>query len=385
MLQPWVLKTAPPAERFIFERNPFYHRIDENGRQLPYIDRVFVNITSSSLVPAKTGAGESDLQARYLRLDNYTFLKQSEERNGYNVRLWKKNTGSQIALFPNLNSSDEVWRELVRDTRFRRALSLAVNRHEVNQVIYYGLVTESANTVVPGCPLYKPEYQYAWANFDLQSANALLDQIGLTERNEQGLRLMRDGRPLEITLQSAGESTEETDVLELVHDSWLQLGIKLYTRPSQREVFRNRIFSGEAMMSVFFGIDNGMPTADMSPASFVPNSQEQLQWPKWGQYYETNGEVGEEPDIAAAKKLVALNVDWEQAKSTNERERIWHDILSIYSSEVFNIGIVCGVPQPVVVSKHLNNVPVEGIFGWEPTAQFGVYKPDTFWFSDARR
>ena len=73
-LQPWVNTTHPPSERFIFERNPYYHRIDENGRQLPYIDSIAVNIASSKLVPAKTGADESDLQARYLRMDNYTFL-----------------------------------------------------------------------------------------------------------------------------------------------------------------------------------------------------------------------------------------------------------------------------------------------------------------------
>ena len=73
-LQPWMNTTYPPSERFIFKRNPFYHRIDSNGQQLPYIDSIAVNIASGKLIPAKTGAGESDLQARYLRMDNYTFL-----------------------------------------------------------------------------------------------------------------------------------------------------------------------------------------------------------------------------------------------------------------------------------------------------------------------
>lgn len=122
-LQPWVNTTYPPSERFIFKRNPYYHRIDSNGRQLPYIDSIAINIASSKLVPAKAGAGEADLQARYLRMDNYTFLKQSAKRNNFDVRLWKTAKGSHIALFPNLNTNDEVIRTLLRDVRFRRALS----------------------------------------------------------------------------------------------------------------------------------------------------------------------------------------------------------------------------------------------------------------------
>ncbi|WP_446915068.1 hypothetical protein, partial [Klebsiella pneumoniae] len=78
----------------------------------PYIDRVVVGITEDSLIPAKTGAGESDLQARSLRFDNITFLKEGEERGNYTVRLWPTALGSEIACYPNLNAADPVWREL---------------------------------------------------------------------------------------------------------------------------------------------------------------------------------------------------------------------------------------------------------------------------------
>ena len=127
-LQPWFCVTPAPSERFIFERNPYFHRTDSKGQQLPYLDRVIVNIGSSGLIPAKTGAGESDLQARYLRLDNYPFLMEGGERNNFSVRLWQMGVGSQMAIYPNLNTTDDEWRTLTRDVRFRRALSLAVDR-----------------------------------------------------------------------------------------------------------------------------------------------------------------------------------------------------------------------------------------------------------------
>jgi peptide/nickel transport system substrate-binding protein len=385
-LEPWVLKTKPPSERFIFERNPYYYRVDESGHQLPYIDRVIMSIADSKIIPAKTGAGESDLQARYLRFDNYTFLKDSEARNKYSVHLWRTGPGSQLALYPNLNVNDEIWRALVRDLRFRRALSLAVNRHEINQAIYFGLAIEGQNTVLPQSPLYEPEYRAAWANFDLNEANRLLDLIGLTKRDSDGMRLLPDGRPMEIIVENSGESTEQSDVLELIRDSWRRIGIRLFAKPLQLTLFRRRVFSGETLMSIDKGIENGLATPSMPPQEFAPINQQQLQWPKWGQYYETKGKAGEAPDLPPATRLKELYEDWLGAALPPDQSRIWHAMLQIWADQVFSIGTVAGVLQPVVVSEKLHNVPEEGFYNWDPGAFFGVFKPDTFWLdtSDTR-
>jgi peptide/nickel transport system substrate-binding protein len=384
-LQPWVNTTYPPSERFIFQRNPYYYRVDVDGRQLPYLDSIAVNIASGRLVPAKTATGESDLQARYLRMDNYTFLRQAEKRSDFNVRLWRTAKGAQMALFPNLNTTDGVLRELLQDVRFRRALSLAIHRREINQVVYFGLALESNNTVLPESPLFKPEYQTSWIEYDLRHANALLDEIGLTERDDRGVRLLPDGRPLEILIQTAGESTEQTDVLELIHDSWLQAGIKLYSVPSTREVFRSRIVSGQAVMSIWFGLENAVPSADSSPEALAPTTRYQYQWPQWGTYYETSGKSGEMSDIPQVVELNRLNESWRRATDRAGREEIWHRMLAIHRDQMYSIGIITGVQQPVVVNNHLHNVPKNGLYGFEPGAYFGIYKPDTFWFDEVRR
>jgi len=378
-LEPWILKTKPPSERFIFERNPYYYRIDGAGHQLPYIDRVVMSIADSKIIPAKTGAGESDLQARYLRFDNYTFLKNSAERNKYNVRLWRTGPGSQLALYPNLNVNDETWRTLMRDLRFRRALSLAVNRHEINQAIYFGLAIEGQNTVLPQSPLYEPEYRSASANFDLREANRLLDEIGLTKRDSDGMRLLPDNRPLEIIVENSGESTEQSDVLELIRDSWRHIGIRLFAKPLQLTLFRRRVFSGETLMSIDKGIENGLAAAAMPPWEFAPTSQQQLQWPKWGQYYETKGKAGEAPDLQSATHLKELYEDWLGTALQPDQSRIWHAMLQIWADEIFSIGTVAGVLQPIVVGDRLHNIPEEGFYNWDPGAFFGIFKPDTFW------
>jgi peptide/nickel transport system substrate-binding protein len=379
-LEPWILRTKPPADRFVFERNPYYYRIDKAEHQLPYIDRVIFSIADGKIIPAKTGAGESDLQARYLRFDNYTFLKASEQRNGFKVKLWRTGPGSQLALYPNLNVSDEIWHGLVRDLRFRHALSLAIDRHEINQAIYFGLAVEGQNTVLPQSPLYNPEYRSAWAKFDVSEANRLLDLVGLAKRDGDGVRLLPDGRPMEIIVENSGESSEQSDVLELIRDSWRRIGIRLFAKPSQLTLFRRRVFSGETLMSIDKGIENGLATAAMSPAEFAPTSQQQLEWPKWGQYYETKGMAGEPPNLPSAIRLKELYGEWLAAVSEKEHARIWDDILRIWADEVFSIGTVAGVLQPIVVNAKLHNVPEQGNYNWDPGAYFGIYKPDGFWF-----
>jgi peptide/nickel transport system substrate-binding protein len=379
-LQPWRVVTPQPANRIVFERNEHFHRVDANGQQLPYIDRVVFEVVDDELIPVKTGAGETDLQSRGLFFKDYTFLKESEERSQLRTYLWQTAQGAHLAIYPNLNANDEVWRELFRDVRFRRALSLSVDREEINQIMYFGLALGGANTVLPQSPLYKPEYRETWAHYDPDQANALLDEIGLTERSAEGLRLLPDGRPMELVVETAGEEAEQSDILELVAETWLDLGIKIHTRPSQREVLRNRVFAGDTLMSIWFGLENGIPTADMAPSEFAPTSQQQLQWPKWGQYHETKGTAGEPPDTPEAKKLMELFEAWRVAGSTEERKGIWHQILEIYSNQVYSIALISGVMQPVAVRKTLRNVPEEAVYNWEPGAQFGVYRPDTFWF-----
>jgi peptide/nickel transport system substrate-binding protein len=115
----------------------------------------------------------------------------------------------------------------------------------------------------------------------------------------------------------------------------------------------------------------------------APSSQQQLGWPKWGQYAETNRTAGEPPDLPAAIRLKDLYEAWLGAAAGDEHAQIWHAMLRIWADEVFSIGLVAGVQQPVVVNARLRNVPTDGMYNWDPGAHFGLYKPDGFWFDDS--
>lgn len=383
-LDPWVNRTAAPAERFVFARNPYFHRIDPEGRQLPYLDRVVMQVADSKIVPVKTGSGETDLQARYLSFDNYTFLKQSAKRNAYAVDLWTPGKAAHLALYPNLTAADPVWRKLMQDVRFRRALSLAINRREINQVSFYGLGVEGNHTVLKESSLYSDANRLAFASFDLSAANSLLDAVGLDKRDITGYRLLPDGRPLTIVVEAAGDTLERTDVLQLIRDSWREAGVKLLVKSTQNELFRNRVFSGQVMMSISSGADVGLATADMAPSEWAPVSQQLLQWSQWGNHYESHGKAGQAPDLPEARKLLDLYDRWKRSGEIADRKKIWREMLAINADQVFVIGLVAAVPQPVVMANQLRNLPKKGLFSWDPGAQFGMYRMDQAWWDETQ-
>ena len=378
-LQPWVLTRDIAGQRFEATRNAFYHRVDSNGRQLPYIDKVVLSVADGRLIAAKTRAGESDLQARGLAFSDITVLKQGEEDSGYKTALWPIAKASHIALYPNFNVSDPEFRKLLWDPRFRLALSHGIDRRIINESLFFGLATPSNNTVLPQSPLYREHFREAGIAFDPDTANKLLDEIGLTERRGDGIRLMPDGRPLEIVVEKSGESNEQIDVLELIKETWREIGVGLFPKASQRDNLRRRAYSGEAQMTVWEGFDNGIPTAVMSPAFLAPTSFVQLSWGAWGDFYESSGKDGKAPDYEPAIKLLDLYKDWLKATDDTERARIWTDMLTIHADQMLTIGIVSEVRQPVVIKTTLRNVPEEAIFGWDPGAQFGMHRMDEFW------
>lgn len=377
-LQPWFNTTANPRGRFVLKRNPYFHRIDINGRQLPYIDEVVVTVVSSGLAAAKAIAGETDLQSYGLSFADIAILKGGEARGAYGLFLWPSAKASNFALYPNLNCNDRVWRNLFRQREFRHGLSLAIDRQRINRTLFFGLARPVNNAVLPTSPLYDEAMALAGAAYDPEATNRMFDAIGLARRDDDGIRLLPDGRVMELVVETAGENLVQIDILQLIVRDMRKVGIKLLIKPSQRDVMRNRAFSGDALMTVWEGWDNGIPSASMNPSFLAPVHQDMLIWPKWGQYYQTKGVSGEPVDLVAAQELTNLYQQW--LRGDTAQRPIWQEMLAIHAEQQFIIGVLSSVPQPIVVSTQLRNVPVEQPYGWLPMAHFAPARMDHFWF-----
>ena len=380
VLQPWKNVSETNNQRYVLERNPFYHRVDRTGRQLPYIDKVELEVAAGGLISAKTTLGEADLQVRSLGFSDAPVLKRGEKPGRYVMHLWRSGAANEVAIYPNLTCADPAWRALFREPGFRRALSLGISRKAINKVLYFGLAEERAVAALEESPFFDPDQATAWAHFDLDKANTLIDALGIVERNAAGIRLLPDGRPMEVVIETAGERREETDALEIVAATWKELGIRLLVKTLDRDILRNRAFAGNSTMVAWFGWNNGIPTPDAAPFELAPVDQSTFCWPRWGQYYETKGAAGEPVDLPVALRLLRLYEHWMATPDEAGRARIWREMLSIHADQVFVIGTVARAPMPVVAARELRNVPEEALYTWDPGAQLGVHRIDEFWF-----
>jgi peptide/nickel transport system substrate-binding protein len=384
VLQPWFNTSPKNGQRYVLKRNPFYHRIDINGRQLPYLDRAELEIASGGLIPAKVALGEATLQVRSLGFSDAPVLKKGEAAGGFVIRLWRSGAASEVALYPNLTYGDPVWRALFHDVRFRRALSLAISRKAINKVLYFGLAEERAVAALEESPFFDQDNATAWARFDPDEANRLLDELGLGQRDSAGVRLLSDGRSMEIIVETAGERREVADTLELITATWARVGIRLLVRPLDRDILRHRAYSGRSMMVAWYGWNNGVPTVDAAPFELAPVDQANYSWPRWGQYHQTKGAAGEEVDLAEAERLERLFSQWTLAGSRERRAEIWHEMLAIHADQVFVIGTISRAPIPLAADAALRNVPRDALYAWDPGAHLGIHRIDEFFFEGGR-
>jgi peptide/nickel transport system substrate-binding protein len=313
-------------------------------------------------------------------MQDIPILKEGEQAKDYRTLLWPTARGSEIALYPNLNATDPVWRGLNRDVRFRRALSLAIDRRTLDNALLFGLGTEGNNTVVASSPLYADEFRTLNATYDPRTASRLLDEMGLAKRNGAGVRLLPDGRELEIIVETDGESGLVIDGLTLIAEFWREVGIKLFIKPQERTILRNRAAAGSTMMVAAQGLDLAIPTPEMPPSELAPLRQDNYAWPKWGQFAEMKGKSGEPCDVPEARRLIELNDAWMNTADEAEQARIWREMLRNHAENTWTIGTVSGALQPVVTRNGLANVPARAPYSWQPTAMLGVYRVDEFFW-----
>ncbi|MGC8718097.1 MAG: ABC transporter substrate-binding protein [bacterium] len=364
----------------IAERNPYYWKIDPAGNQLPYIDRIFVSIVSNTeMVNLKTTTGDIDFAGFNTRLDMYPVYKENAAKNNYRVLLWQDVFGSEVIFMPNQTHPDPILRKIFRDKRFRIALSLGINRNEINQLFYMGMAQPRQTTVIPQSRYYKEEFAKAYIEYDPVKANKLLDEMGL-RRGPDGYRLRPDGKRLEILIEYTPVDTIRGPVCEFVQQQWDKLGIKVAVKEITTELQQVRAPGNQMDMSVWNADKCTDILFPINPMWFVPyNTGWENSWcPLWAQWYASKGKSGEEPP-KEAKRLLDL---WEKMLSTtieSQRTKLGQEILKSHAENLWTIGTVGLAPVPIIARNNLRNIPEKGIWGWDYFWAI-LYNPEQFFF-----
>ena len=215
-------KVAPETPPWIWERNPYFWAVDEEGQQLPYIDRILHTQVSKEVQELQALTGDLEYVC-WLDFKLLPDFLQAEEEGKLRVVKFYFPGDTMLNVTFNQQTEDEAQREIYQDIRFRRAVSHAINRDEINQLNYFGTVSPSQPMPPLGSPTRAATEHLAtlFTEYDPELANSLLDEIGLDQRNADGWRLRPDGEELFINFFHYGW----TDDTELVVDHLQQVGI----------------------------------------------------------------------------------------------------------------------------------------------------------------
>jgi len=358
-LWPWLIKEPPPARPVVLERNPYYWKVDPDGNQLPYIDRMTFEIYDRETINFKAINGEIGMQSRHLLFTNYPLFMENREQGGYRVLHWTPGNGGDLVLLPNLNHKDPVLRVLLEDKRFRQALSLALDRDEINAVGYFGVGTPRQMAPPKTSDFYSAEYENAFVAHDLDKANQLLDDMGLIDRDDRGVRLMPDGRPLKLSLEAA--TVNGGGILELVVDHWRRLGMHAEVKDLARPLWQQRIHGKLHDVTVWSSSDEQIPLLD--PRWFVPDNRDAFHAVGYGHWFNTDGKGGEEPP----PEIQACMAVFRQIGRTSDRKeqvQLFQKILDLNREHLWTIGLIGEVPSIFIVKDSFRNVPDNSVTGW---------------------
>jgi len=381
-LNSYVL-TEITSDRRVYERNPYYWKVDEEGNQLPYIDRVENTVVSDPEVyQGMIVSGQLDFAGFEAEVDNYPMYREFEEEGNYRTLLWTEGYGSTIVWMFNLTHEDEQLREIFQDVRFRRAMSLGIDREEFNEIFFFGHGEPAQWTVLPDSIYYEPEFSQAYAEYDPERANELLDEMGLDERDSEGFRLMPNGERLMFTVEAYEFATVRMPRLEVISDYWRELGVDVRNRSISGELAAQRAPANLMDATVWHG---DLSTDVLYPAQPYYNVPFAPAWSKanftlWAQWFQTDGEEGEEPP----EHIKEIRYTWEELMQEPDEERrieMGKELLEIQAEKLWTIGIIRGAPQPVAVNKNLRNLPEDVLWCWD-TLWTMSYDPEQFFFAE---
>ncbi|MDE0450394.1 MAG: ABC transporter substrate-binding protein [Gammaproteobacteria bacterium] len=362
-----VVQRTPTKLRL--ERNPYYFKVDPAGNQLPYVDAVDVIIVleNSQMITFQAATGQLDFTSFTLETQNIPLLKLGETKGANKVHIWRRIHVVDVAIQPNYNFDDLKYRDLVwgkGERRFIRALSHAIDRDQMNEVIYFGRGTPSQVTAHWSSRWYEERFAKSHIRYDPDYSRELLDELGLFDVDGDGLREYPDGSKLIITLEFIDFETPKGISLELVRDYWREVGIDLRLKSIERRLQAERAMSNKMQMTAWHADKVTDILFPHWPDWFYPHRAgwDMTMWNHWGRYHQSGGELGEEPP-----ELIRNMQDWggQLLTATDEesRTKAAKALLRAHADNLWAIGTVGNAPHPVAVSRRLKNVVPNGIWG----------------------
>ncbi len=360
--------------------NPYFFMVDTTGQQLPYIsrqDELYVDDDEDRI--QKLVDGEADYKSQSLNLPSALLLMENRDKGDFTIQL-KPTIASPTFAF-NVTSEDEGKRQVFGDVRFRRAMSLAMDREEINQTAYFGEGEPIQYTGFSPLPDFVPEeLRKAYVEHDPEAAKNLLDEVGMKDTDGDGFRELPNGEKITLNLQFATQGIP-SEVVELVARNWSDVGILSTVKEVTPDEYRSAQSSNQLDVGMWrkgqpLAVHLGTNNYWIPPFDSYFDLRTGMLWAEW---LDSDGANGVEPPEWV--KQMGMDVDAFQAASPGSPEQAEYGrkLAETIVDQMLFIGTV-QAPAPIYHRNALKNVPDFKTWSNEYYRTF-PYRPAQWFFS----
>jgi peptide/nickel transport system substrate-binding protein len=379
----WVPTTRVSDQVFVLRRNPYFVGVDPEGHQLPYLDEIrftfFADIQALNLAAI---AGQLDMQERHIQMTNYPVFKENEKAGKYRVITWPTFGGSDAVIaFNQSYKADPEIAKVLASKDFRIALSYAVNRDQIKESVFLGLGEARQGVPAPWHPFFPgAEWATKYTQYKPAEANKLLDGMGLSKRDGQGIRLLPSGKPVAIELSVVPAFAAWPDVAQLVAKDWEKVGVKVIVQVRERALHFKMREANELQTEMWNEDTTAFPFT--GNAKFDPrNSPILTLGPLFGQWAQSKGKEGMEPP-APIKRIMEI-VDTARVSGPEQQIKLAQELFRIWADNLYEIGTIGLTPMVqgvVVTGAKFRNVPTTLGNDW-PLRSPGNARPEQFFIA----
>ncbi len=347
--------TSESTEGRRFVANPYFFQIDTAGNQLPYIneqDEIYVNENEVRIL--KLVNSEVDYKAQSLQLPSAPLLLENQEKGNFTVELKPEITMANFSF--NLTHEDPEKRKVFSDLRFRQAMSVAINRDEINEVAFFGLGEAKQYIGFSPAPSFvDPKWSQYFAQYDPAMANTLLDEVGMMDTDGDGFRELPNGDKLVLNLQFSTQGIAG-QVVELVGQSWAEVGIQSSVKEITPDEYRsqqstNKLDVGTWRKGQPMGIVLGNNELWVPPFENYFGHRTGMLWAEW---VDSNGASGVEPPDYVKEMIADINIFQSAAAGSAESDGAGARLVENMVSNLLFIGVV-QAPAPIYHNNDLKN------------------------------
>jgi peptide/nickel transport system substrate-binding protein len=378
----WVATNKFGEQLFTMERNPYFAQVDSAGNQLPYLDKVtHLLYESPDAFSSRIVAGEVDYQSRNISIGNFTLYKENESKGDYTVKLGV--AANHVAFQPNQTTKDDKLREFFQNRDVRIALSYAINRKEMNDLIFNGTATPRQYSPLKESPQFYEKLSNAYIEYNVAKANELLDKAGYDKKDADGSRLWKDGSgPISFTVESTyttGDPFE--DAAQTTVKYFAAVGLKAAYKAVERALYTQH-YNANEIESAFWGGDRSLLPLS-APLVFMGTTIDRPWADAWGLWRNNpkDPNAQEPPQGHYIRKIWDAWDKLSAEPDEGKRNELFKQILDVWAEELPMIGILGELPQPLIVKNGLkgikDNFPID-----DPTKDEQFINPQTFYWDD---